>query len=73
MGPGVSGCEWYNLRNTGWGNPGQIRNPRQMITCALGIIRGWMVRVDSVTRLSALRHELERKGNVRLKDQEQFL
>lgn len=32
-----------------------------MITCMLGIIRGWVVRVDSVMRLSVLRCELERK------------
>ena len=38
------------------------KNPRQTITCTLGIIRGWAVRVDSVMRLSVLRCELEMKG-----------
>lgn len=54
------------------------KNHRQMITCQLRIIRGWVVRVDSVMRLSVmrlsvLRRELERKGSVRHNDQEQFL
>lgn len=65
--------KWYNLRNTGWGNPGQIRNPRQMIMCVRNYQGLGGEEVDSVMRLSALSRELERKGNVRHNGQEQFL